>query len=72
MIGKLASGPARAQVYGVRYVVSFTTLAASLPFIALVYETWGFDALFRILAVAALVILAAVTCLPRQMPAATA
>jgi MFS family permease len=72
MIGKLATGPARARVYGVRYVVSFTTLAASLPMIALVYENWGFDALFWILAAAALVILIAVACLPRQMPTAPA
>ena len=27
MIGKMASGPARARIYGVRYVVSFTVLA---------------------------------------------
>jgi MFS family permease len=72
MIGKLASGPARARVYGVRYVVSFTTLAASLPLIALVYEAWGFDTLFHILAATAFVILAAVACLPRQMPTAPA
>lgn len=68
MIGKLASGPARAQVYGARYVVSFTALAASLPLIAFVYENWGFDTLFRVLSAAALVILIAVACLPRRMP----
>ncbi len=33
---------------------------------------WGFDALFRILAAAALVILAAVACLPRRLPTAAA
>ena len=68
MIGKMASGPFRARVYGVRYVVSFTVLAASLPLIAFVYDTWGFDTLFRILAAAALVILAAVAILPRRLP----
>jgi MFS family permease len=72
MIGKLATGPARARVYGARYVVSFTTLAASLPLIALVYETRGFDALFRILAAAAAVIFVAVASLPRRMPTAPA
>jgi MFS family permease len=69
MIGRLATGPARARVYGVRYVVSFTALAASLPLIAFVYETWGFDTLFRVLAGAALVILIGVAFLPRRMPA---
>ncbi len=70
MIGKMASGAARARIYGVRYVVSFTVLAAALPLIAFVYDTWGFDTLFRILAGAALVILAAVMALPRRLPSA--
>ena len=68
MIGKMASGAFRARVYGIRYVVSFTVLAATLPLIGFVYETWGFDMLFRILAVAALVILAAVSALPSRLP----
>ena len=68
MIGKMASGEFRARVYGIRYVVGFTVLAATLPLIAFVYENWGFDTLFRILAGAALVILAAVTILPRKLP----
>ncbi len=68
MIGKMASGPFRARIYAVRYVVSFTVLALSLPLIAFVYDTWGFDTLFRILAATALVILAAVAVLPRRLP----
>ena len=69
MIGKLASGAHRARIYGIRYVVSFSVLAATLPLIAFVYENWGFDTLFRILAGAALVILCAVTMLPKRLPA---
>jgi MFS family permease len=72
MIGKMASGAARARVYGIRYVVSFTALAAALPLIALVYERRGFDTLFYVLAAAAAVILALVSCLPRRLPAASA
>ena len=72
MIGKMASGAARARVYGIRYVVSFTALAAALPLISLVYERWGFDTLFYVLAAAATVILALVSCLPRKMPVASA
>ncbi len=68
MIGKMASGEARARVYGVRYVVSFTALAAALPLISIVYERWGFDTLFKILATAALIIFAAVACLPARLP----
>ena len=68
MIGKMASGAFRARIYGVRYVVSFTVLAATLPLIAFVYDNWGFDTLFCILAVAALVILVAVAILPKRLP----
>ncbi|HSF95042.1 MAG TPA: MFS transporter [Thermohalobaculum sp.] len=68
MIGKMASGPFRARVYGIRYVVSFSVLALALPLIGFVYENWGFDTLFRILAGTALVILIAVACLPKRMP----
>jgi MFS family permease len=68
MIGRLAEGEWRARVYGMRYVISFTALAATLPLIAFVYETWGFDMLFRVLAVSAAVILCAVAMLPRRLP----
>jgi MFS family permease len=68
MIGRLAEGEWRARVYGVRYVVSFTVLAAALPLIAFIYERWGFDALFRVLATSAAVILAAVFMLPQRLP----
>ncbi len=68
MIGKMASGPFRARIYGVRYVVSFSVLAVTLPLIAFVHENWGFDTLVQILAGAALVILVAVAILPRRLP----
>ena len=68
MIGKTASGAYRARIYGVRYVVGFTVLAASLPLIAFVYKNWGFDTLFYILAIAAVVIFAAVAILPKELP----
>jgi MFS family permease len=70
MIGKMAKSELRATVYGVRYVVSFSALAATLPLIAWVHGTYGFDMLFRILAVAAALILVAVSMLPRRMPEA--
>ena len=68
MIGKMATGEFRARVYGARYVVSFTSLALSLPLISFVYSSWGFDALFRVLTLAALIILIAVACLPVRLP----
>ncbi len=68
MIGRLAEGEWRARIYGVRYVVSFTVLAATLPLIAFVYERWGFDVLFLVLAASAAVILSAVLMLPSRLP----
>ncbi len=68
MIGRMAQGEARARVYAIRYVVSFTVLAAALPLIAFVYDRWGFDTLFRVLAVTAAVILGTVSMLPRRLP----
>jgi MFS family permease len=68
MIGKTASGAHRARIYGIRYVVSFTVLAASLPMIAYVYENWGFDTLFHLLAAAATLVFIAVSILPKKLP----
>ncbi len=72
MIGKMASGAFRARIYGVRYVVSFTVLAAALPLIAFVHDRWGFDTLFHILAIAAALTIVVVANLPRQLPSPVA
>lgn len=72
MIGKMASGEARARIYGVRYVVSFTVFALALPMIAFVYGNYGFDTLFWMMASAAAVIFVAVACLPARLPAPAA
>jgi MFS family permease len=68
MIGKMASGAHRARIYGIRYVVAFSVLAMTLPLVAYVYQNWGFDTLFQILAAAAFVILCAVSLLPKILP----
>ncbi|MET0277770.1 MAG: MFS transporter [Pseudorhodoplanes sp.] len=68
MIGKMASGPARARVYGVRYVLAFSVLAVSLPLIGYVYEHHGFDALFRLMAGAAVAIFIVTAFLPQRLP----
>ena len=68
MIGKMASGEARARIYGVRYVVSFTVFALALPMIAFVYGNYGFDTLFRLMASSAAIIFVAVAFLPARLP----
>ena len=47
-------------------------LAAALPLIAWIHGAYGFDTLFRVLAVAAAMILAAVSLLPQRIPEADA
>ena len=59
MVGKMASGEFRARVFGARYVVSFMSLALSLPLIGMVHQRWGFDVLFWLLAACAAIVLCA-------------
>ncbi len=68
MIGRMARSEMRASIYGARYVVSFVALAAALPLIAWVHGNWGFDMLFRILAVTAAGIFLFVSMIPRVLP----
>ena len=68
MIGKMASGEARARIYGIRYVVSFTVFALALPMISFVYGNYGFDTLFWLMATSAAIIFVAVACLPSKLP----
>ena len=68
MIGKMASGPTRARIFAVRYVVAFSVFAITLPTIGFVHATWGFEVLFAILATGAALIFCAVWLLPREMP----
>ncbi|MEO0793343.1 MAG: hypothetical protein AAFY27_12475, partial [Pseudomonadota bacterium] len=68
MIGRTAKSELRASIYGARYVVTFVVLAATLPLISWVHATWGFDMLFRILAVAAVALFLAVLLLPQRIP----
>jgi MFS family permease len=68
MIGRMARSELRATIYGLRYIVSFTVLAAALPLIAYIHGAHGFDTLFRVLSATAAVIFLAVTLLPRRIP----
>ncbi len=65
LVSRIAKSEWRSRVYAVRYVVSFSVMASSLPVIAGIHAGWGFGALFVVMAVAAAGILAAVLTLPR-------
>ena len=66
LVSRIARNEWRSRVYAVRYVVSFSVMASSLPVIAGIHAGWGFGALFVVMAVAAGGILAAVLMLPRS------
>ena len=66
LVSRIARNEWRSRVYAVRYVVSFSVMASSLPVIAGIHAGWGFGALFVVMAVAASGILAAVLLLPRS------
>ena len=64
LVSRIAKSEWRSRVYAVRYVVSFSVMASSLPVIAGIHSGWGFGALFVVMAVAAGGIFAAVLLLP--------
>jgi MFS family permease len=70
IIGRLATGARRASIYGARFVLTFTVLALALPLIAWIHAGWGFDTMFRLLAVAAVLVFLAAALLPRRLPEA--
>lgn len=70
LVGRLTASEWRSRVFACRYIVTFTALAASIPMIAWIHANWGFDRLFILLAVTAMVILLAVLMLPRALPRA--
>jgi len=64
LIGRITRSEWRSRVFGLRYIVTFSVSASSIPLIAWIYALWGFDALFWVLTGAALAILIAVALLP--------
>jgi MFS family permease len=69
LVGRLTTSEWRSRVFACRYIVTFSALAASIPMIAWIHANWGFDRLFMLLAVVALLILFFVFMLPKAIPA---
>ncbi len=65
LIGRFVRSEWRSRAYALRYVVTFTVMASSIPLIAWIHGNWGFDALFGVLAVAASIIFITVMFLPK-------
>ncbi len=68
IIGKTATPELRASIYGVRFVLTFTVVALALPLIGWIHTNWGFDTLFRLLAVTSASVFIAASLLPYKLP----
>ena len=66
LVGRITKTEWRSRVYSLRYIVTFSVMASTLPLIAWIHGSWGFERLFVVMAVAAGAILAAVLVLPRR------
>jgi len=65
LVGRVARSEWRGRAYAVTYIIGFTVSALTLPLIAWIHGSWGFDVLFAILSVSALLIFLAVLFLPQ-------
>ena len=65
LIGRVARREWRSRAYGVSYIIGFTVSASAIPLIAWIHGSWGFGALFGLLAVSAFLIFIAVLFLPK-------
>ncbi|MBW1789159.1 MAG: hypothetical protein JRK53_21510 [Deltaproteobacteria bacterium] len=80
LIGRITRSEWRSRVYGFRYIVTFSVMASSIPFIAWIHAHYGFDRLlwihahygfdrlFLILSAAASCLFVAVLMLPALRP----
>ena len=68
LMGRITASEWRSRAFACRYVVTFSALAATIPLIAWIHATYGFDMMFMALTGGALAILAAVMMLPRAIP----
>lgn len=67
LVGRVAKTEWRSRMLALRYAVTITVMASAVPVIAWVHGRWGFDRLFGILAITAVLILCAVLTLPRGL-----
>ena len=65
LIGRITKSEWRSRVFALRYIVTFSVMASTLPVVAGIHAGWGFGALFVVLAVAGGGVLAAALMLPR-------
>ena len=65
LVARITRSEWRSRIYAVRYIVTLSVAATAVPIIAGVHASWGFSALFLVMAGAATLIFFAVLLLPR-------
>ena len=65
LVSRITKSAWRSRVYAIRYLMTFSVMASTLPVIAGIHAARGFGALFVVMAVAATGIFVAVLMLPR-------
>ena len=66
LVGRITKSEWRSRVNALRSIVTFSVMASTLPLIAGIHASWGFSALFVVMAVASSAIFAAVLVLTRK------
>jgi len=69
IIGRITASNWRSRVFAMRYIISFSVMASTVPLIAWIHSNWGFDRLFAILSTAAACIFTTVLALPKSVSA---
>jgi MFS family permease len=67
LVSRITQSEWRSRVYALRYIVTFSVMASSIPIIAWIHARWGFDILFTALSAAAAGIFLSVIMLPRAI-----
>jgi len=64
LIGRIVHSKWRSRAYALRYVVTFSVMALTVPVIAWIHDYWGFSRLFEILSIIAFIVFIVVLLLP--------
>ena len=67
LVGRVAKNEWKSRAYALTYLVSFTVSAIAIPLIAFIHGKFGFDRLFLLLSICALLMFIAVLFLPKEI-----
>ena len=68
LVARVTHSAWRSRVYGLKFVITFGVMAGTLPLVGWLYDSWGFAAVFAVMAGVAAAMFVAVNLLPRSGP----